>query len=151
MSGPRSPLERLYDAHQFIAMGITTGERQLLEEARVQLAEVLASVAPTKPRVIAGVPHLCWPPRGFTWNETASSYCSWNHRWVVSLIASSGPEKADTAARACAAAYDLVVGLGSEATRWYVHDRLDGRTFVIPQADFMPAYETPGDRRERGR
>jgi hypothetical protein len=68
---------------------------------------------------------------------------------VVSLIASSGPEKADTAAKACAAAYDRVVGFGSEATRWYAYDRIDGRTFVLPQGEFVTAYETPGDRSEQ--
>lgn len=154
MPAPRSPLPHLDAVLRLIDAAAESGERCLLELARDRLVEVIDMVKPAHPVSISGVPHLYWPPRGFVWTETASSYAGWNDRWIVSLIVGYGAEEAKTAAAACESAHDLVVGAGSEGTRWYVHDRVDGSTVVIPQSRLAtgPASEqTFPDRAERSR
>lgn len=133
MSAPRSPLPHLDEIHRLIDAALVTGERELLVDARDRLADVIGITKLRHPTSISGVPHLHWPPRGFRWIETASSYAGWNDRWIVSLIAGYDADAVSTAVGACAAARDLVVGPGRDGTRWFVHDRAAGSTVVIPQ------------------
>lgn len=142
MPAPRSPLPHLDAVLGLIDAAAASGERRLLELARDRLVDVIGMVKPAHPVSISGVPHLYWPPRGFIWTETASSYAGWNDRWIVSLIVGYGAEEARTAAAACESAHDLVVGAGSEGTRWYVHDRADGSTVVIPQGRLVGCSES---------
>ncbi|MDW5593011.1 hypothetical protein VSS74_01590 [Conexibacter stalactiti] len=135
MSAPRSPLPQLEEALQLVEEAVLTGNTHLLRRARECLVAMIGMAKPAHPASISGVPHLYWPPRGFTWTETASSYAGWNDRFIVSLIVGYGPDEAATAEDACALARDLVVGDGSDGTRWFVHDRAKGTDLVVHQGE----------------
>lgn len=133
MSAPRSPLPQLEEVLQLVEEAVLTGEPYLLQRARERLVAMIGMAKPAHPASISGVPHLFWPPRGFIWTETASSYAGWNDRFIVSLIVGYGSDEATTAEEACALARDLVVGAGSDGTRWFVHDRENDRDVVVHQ------------------
>lgn len=133
MSAPRSPLPQLEEVLQSVEEAILTGSVRGLQAARERLVAMIGMAKPAHPASISGVPHLFWPPRGFIWTETASSYAGWNDRFIVSLIVGYGPAEAATAEEACAHARDLVIGEGSEGTRWFVHDRANDIDVVVDQ------------------
>jgi hypothetical protein len=133
MSASRSPLPQLEEVLQLVEEAMLTRNVFGLKLARERLAAMIGMAKPAHPLSISGVPHLFWPPRGFIWTETASSYAGWNDRFIVSLIAGYGPDEVATAEEACAHARDLVVGEGSEGTRWFVHDREHGTDVVVHQ------------------
>ncbi|MDO8208964.1 hypothetical protein [Conexibacter sp. CPCC 206217] len=134
----RPSLPRLDQALALIGRTLVTGNVETLRAARDILEEELGMLDAPDPLSIAGVPYVKWPPRGYTWQETASAYCGWNDRWIVSLIVSYGEDDADGPLDSARRALDLTRDVDRGGTRWFAFDRLSGQMRVYAQHELEP-------------